>query len=201
MPLQRNPNQAVAADRRAVLTTGEVARICHVAPRTVSKWFDSGRLRGYRIPGSRDRRIPLAQLVAFMRAHGIPLDGLDGGICRVLIMDAGAPDGLAEALNRSDRYNAHVAPNEFEAGMLAEQLRPHVIVVSVGSDQNAAAEICRNVKASAGFGSAQVIATGTDIDQRRAERLLADGFDACLRKPYSPLDLVRAIEDATNLVT
>ena len=35
-----------------VFTTGQVAKICKVAPRTVSKWFDSGRLRGYRIPGS-----------------------------------------------------------------------------------------------------------------------------------------------------
>ena len=45
-----------------VLTTGEVAKICNVAPRTVSKWFDSGALHGYRIPGSKDRRIPLNQL-------------------------------------------------------------------------------------------------------------------------------------------
>ena len=42
-----------------VLTTGEVAKICNVAPRTVSKWFDSGALHGYRIPGSKDRRIQL----------------------------------------------------------------------------------------------------------------------------------------------
>jgi hypothetical protein len=36
-----------------VLTTGEVAKICSVAPRTVSKWFDSGALTGYRIPAAR----------------------------------------------------------------------------------------------------------------------------------------------------
>src|SRR5512140_1444860 len=46
-----------------VLTTGEVAKICNVAPRTVSKWFDSGSLKGYKIPGSKDRRIPVAQLI------------------------------------------------------------------------------------------------------------------------------------------
>ena len=39
---------------KEVFTTGEVARICNVAPRTVSKWFDTGQLRGYRIPGSKD---------------------------------------------------------------------------------------------------------------------------------------------------
>src|SRR5207247_7921820 len=70
-----------------VLTTGEVAKICNVAPRTVSKWFDSGALRGYRIPGSKDRRIPLNQLIRFMKQHNMPLNGLMTGATRVLIVD------------------------------------------------------------------------------------------------------------------
>ena len=61
---------------KKVFTTGQVAKICKVAPRTVSKWFDSGRLRGYRIPGSQDRRIPRVQLVLFMKDNGIPLGEL-----------------------------------------------------------------------------------------------------------------------------
>ena len=74
--------------QRDVLTTGQVAKICNDAPRTVSKWFDSGQLRGYRIPGSKDRRIPLAQLIRFMQAHNIPLGDLDTGTVRVLILDS-----------------------------------------------------------------------------------------------------------------
>ena len=70
-----------------VLTTGEVAKVCNVAARTVSKWFDSGQLHGYRIPGSKDRRIPVSSLTQFMRAHGIPMDGLMAGQTRVLVAD------------------------------------------------------------------------------------------------------------------
>ena len=73
--------------QKDILTTGEVAKICNVAPRTVSKWFDSGQLRGYRIPGSKDRRIPLNALIRFMKQHNIPLDGLQSGRTRVLIVD------------------------------------------------------------------------------------------------------------------
>ena len=58
---------------KKVFTTGQVAKICKVAPRTVSKWFDSGRLRGYRIPGSQDRRIPREHLLRFLKEHGMPL--------------------------------------------------------------------------------------------------------------------------------
>src|SRR5207248_376557 len=62
---------------KKVFTTGQVAKICKVAPRTVSKWFDSGRLKGYRIPGSQDRRIPREQLIRFLKEHGMPLGELE----------------------------------------------------------------------------------------------------------------------------
>ena len=57
-----------------VFTTGQVAKICKVAPRTVSKWFDSGRLKGYRIPGSQDRRIPREYLIRFLKEHGVEVN-------------------------------------------------------------------------------------------------------------------------------
>ena len=62
------------AKERYVLTTGDVARICSVAPRTAQKWFDCGLLKGYRIPGSRHRRIPIDELIRFTKAHNIPCD-------------------------------------------------------------------------------------------------------------------------------
>ena len=70
-----------------VFTTGQVAKICKVAPRTVSKWFDSGRLKGYRIPGSQDRRIPREYLIKFLKEHGMPLGDLeDEAIAKVLVV-------------------------------------------------------------------------------------------------------------------
>lgn len=52
-------------------TTGQAARILGVAPRSVTKWFDAGELKGYRIPGSEDRRIPCKNLVKFMLDAGM----------------------------------------------------------------------------------------------------------------------------------
>ena len=100
---------------KEVLTTGEVAQICHVAPRTVSKWFDEGKLRGYRIPGSRDRRIPRRQLLAFMRAHGLPLDAIEGGILRVLVVGGHGAAAMAEAIAAHEGIEARPAANGFEA--------------------------------------------------------------------------------------
>lgn len=61
------------AKGKSVLSTGEVAKICHVSPRTAQKWFDKKLINGYRIPGSRDRRIPLQELIRFMQQNNIPI--------------------------------------------------------------------------------------------------------------------------------
>jgi len=187
-------------EKKDVLTTGEVARICHVAPRTVSKWFDTGKLRGYRIPGSRDRRIPRKQLEAFMRAHGIPLDGLDGGSCRVLIVDANADGELMDAMRRWDHYKILTAANGFEAGVVAQRFRPHVILLDVGPDPDEAINICRDIRSSAELQAAKVIAAGPEGSRQRSAKLMTQGFDAFLAKPYTAAQLAEAIEKATNLI-
>lgn len=60
-----------------VLSTGQVGAICRVAPRTVSKWIDTGMLRGYRIPGSEDRRVTVTSLRKFLADNGMPAEWLD----------------------------------------------------------------------------------------------------------------------------
>lgn len=54
------------------LTTGQVAKICRVSSRTAGSWFDRGLLNGYLIPGSKDRRVPIEELAAFMEKHNMP---------------------------------------------------------------------------------------------------------------------------------
>ena len=185
---------------RAVLTTGQVAEICHVAPRTVSKWFDAGRLGGYRIPGSRDRRIPVEQLLAFMQAHGIPADALDGGTCRVLVVDRSEDAGpLVNELNRSDRYDVRLATTDFQGGRLAQELAPHVIVLNVDVDDTD--EWTRQAETAAVLRSAKMVAVVAGLTPQIRQRLLSQGFHACLPRPYSPEQLLHAVEQATDLIT
>ena len=58
-------------------TTGKVAKICDVSPKKVANWIDSGKLKGYRLAGSQDRRVTHEALVEFMQANNMPLSLLD----------------------------------------------------------------------------------------------------------------------------
>ncbi len=188
------------ANRKDVLTTGEVAKICHVAPRTVSKWVDTGELSGYRIPGSRDRRIPLDQLVAFMRVNHIPLSALDGGMCRLLIVSTCFSPEVLAAARDSNRHEIRVAANGFEAGMIAQQFRPHAVVLEIGQETAEAVTICQNIKGSEAFGAAKVLAAVACLTDERRASLIAQGFEECLPLPYSLAQLAAAVDKAINWI-
>jgi two-component system response regulator RpaA len=67
----------LSTNMKQAFSTGEVAKLLHVSPGTVSRWFDRGKLKGYFIVGSRSRRIPRASLISFCREHGLPLGELE----------------------------------------------------------------------------------------------------------------------------
>lgn len=59
---------------KRVLRTGDIAKICSVATRTVQKWFDEGILKGYKLPDSKDRRVRIEDLKEFMDKYNIPTE-------------------------------------------------------------------------------------------------------------------------------
>ncbi len=185
-----------------VLTTGEVAKICNVAPRTVSKWFDSGALSGYRIPGSKDRRIPLNQLIRFMKLHGMPLDGLMTGATRVMIVDDEHEivDVIEKILEDEAKYEVEVAKNGFQAGVIAERFRPHVILVDLHLKDIDPREIIAMVKRSSDLQLTKVIALSGKYTEAEAKGLTALGYDGFLKKPFHVRQVIQTIEEATNPV-
>lgn len=185
-----------------VLTTGEVAKICNVAPRTVSKWFDSGALHGYRIPGSKDRRIPLNQLIRFMKQHGMPLNGLMTGCTRVMIVDGEQDivEVLEKILEDEAKYEVEVVKGGFAAGLTAEKFRPHVILLDMHLNDVDGREVCKAVKANPDLQLTKVIAMSGKLPDADLQALLTNGFDGFLKKPFHVRQVIESIEDAIAVV-
>lgn len=129
-----------------VLTTGQVAKICRVAPRTVSKWFDSGRLKGYRIPGSQDRRIPYEYLEKFLKEHGMTSELAAFEVFRsVKVLLLSQDQELTASLSSSvegminqdgTKTKLYIAGSTFDATALFQEYFPRVVIVdfSIGSN-------------------------------------------------------------------
>src|SRR5688572_13357976 len=192
----------MSSKMKDVLTTGEVAKICNVAPRTVSKWFDSGALRGYRIPGSKDRRIPLNQLIRFMKQHNMPLNGLMTGATRVLIVDGEQDivEVLEKILEDEAKYEVEVAKGGFEAGVTAEKFRPHVMLLDMHLPDIDGREVAKQVKGNPDLQLTKVIAMSGRMSEEELRGLEASGFDGSLKKPFHVRQVIESIEDATAVV-
>lgn len=187
---------------KEVLTTGEVAKICNVAPRTVSKWFDSGQLTGYRIPGSKDRRIPLQQLIRFMKEHRIPLDGLNTGQIRVLIVDQDAEilSTLQALLKEQTSYQIQAAHDGFQAGLYCQKLKPHVILLDLHLESGSAEKITKLIRSSDDLQLTRIVAMTNRLTDGQISQLRNQGFDSVLKKPFQLRQVVEAIEKATSLI-
>lgn len=181
---------------KTVLTTGDVAKICSVAPRTVSKWFDAGELRGYRIPGSKDRRIPIDQLIKFMRAHGIPLNGLEAGALRVLILDGdpGLREAMRAALAKTDAFEVLTAETALEVGAIARDRQPQVVVMDVFLPDVDPPAVVRFFRSTAELAGTCLIGMGANLTDGRGEGLLQAGFDGYLCKPFETSALLSLVE-------
>ena len=118
---------------KTVFTTGEAAKICKVSQQTIIRCFDSGQLKGFRVPGSRFRRIPRDVLYKFMKENSIPTDALESGKRKALVVDDDEDlvDLIKDVLENDGRFEVRTANNGFDAGMMVKEYHPDIIVLDV----------------------------------------------------------------------
>lgn len=190
------------AKGKNVLTTGDVAKICNVAPRTVSKWFDTGQLKGYRIPGSKDRRIPVNELVRFMKANNMPTPTLPVGKIRILIVNSNesAASALADTLQTKADYEVQTASSGFETGTIAQKFAPHVLLVSLLAEGIDAAGICRSIRTNEDLQTIKIIAIADRLSESESAALLQKGFDGSISDSNDIDEIIKKIEEATAII-
>lgn len=190
------------AKGKNVLTTGDVAKICNVAPRTVSKWFDTGQLKGYRIPGSKDRRIPVSELIRFMKANNMPAPTLPVGKIRVLIVNSngGAASALADTLQTRADYEVQTANSNFETGTIAQKFAPHVLLVSLLAERIDAASICTSIRDDEDLQTIKIIAIANQLSDSESDALLQKGFDGSISHSDDNDEIIKKIEEATAII-
>jgi excisionase family DNA binding protein len=172
---------------KKVFTTGQVAKICKVAPRTVSKWFDSGRLRGYRIPGSQDRRIPREQLIRFLKEHNMPLGELEEEEWhKILVIGAEKLfiERVKELLPENEDYKYEIANSGFEAGIMAESFHPDSIIIDLALGRSEALQIAANLRRNPQYEQSQMVALASE-DEADPDGLKSNhGFNEAFKKPF-----------------
>lgn len=190
------------AKGKNVLTTGDVARICNVAPRTVSKWFDSGQLKGYRIPGSKDRRIPVSELSRFLKVNNMPAVALPAGKIRILIVDNNndTTSVFSQNLQSQADYEVQTVHSNFETGAVAQKFAPHVILINLLADGIDAVDICRNIHSDDDLQTIKIIAIANELNGAECSALLDKGFDGYVANSVDINEVIRTVEETTAII-
>jgi excisionase family DNA binding protein len=171
---------------KTVFTTGEAAKICKVSQQTIIRCFDSGQLKGFRVPGSRFRRIPRDLLFAFMRDNGIPTDALESGKRKVLIVDDDIElvELITDALDRDGRFEVRSVNNGFDAGMMVKDYRPDLIVLDVMLPDINGKEVCQRVRADKTMNDVRIICISGMVEDDKIADLKEAGANDFMHKPF-----------------
>src|SRR5271166_3768990 len=177
---------------KTVFTTGEAAKICKVSQQTIIRCFDNGQLKGFRVPGSRFRRIPREMLYKFMKDNGIPTDALESGKRKVLLVDDDVElvELMTKVLEEDGRFEVRVATTGFDAGMMVKEYRPDLIVLDVMLPDINGKEVCHRVRADPSLEDVRILCISGMIEEDKIQELKLAGADDFLHKPFDIEELI-----------
>lgn len=138
-------------------TSGDVSRLVGAAPRTVCKWIDGGKLKGFRLPSATDnrsleRRVVLREdLIVFLRDNGMTVPAELGGPPVPTLLCVGLGDDLFARMQAAAGSRLLVTRRFglFSAGVALADLRPHAVLFDLAcgrSDCLKAATVIRSGK-------------------------------------------------------
>ena len=178
-----------------LFTTGEAADVCNVSQQTIIRCFDAGRLDGFRIPGSRFRRIPRESLIRFMKENRIPLDNIDTGKRKVLVVDDDAEivELIVDVLARDGRFETKSASSGYDAGIITQQFRPELILLDYMLPDVNGNVVCQTVKRNPDLVGTKIIIVSGVVKPSDIEELKKAGAEDFIKKPFDISELVDKI--------
>ena len=182
-------------------TTGEAAEICNVSQQTIIRCFDAGRLDGFRIPGSKFRRIPRESLIKFMKENDIPLKALETGKKKVLIVDDDVEivELIVDVLTRDGRFDVKSASSGYDAGIVTEQFHPDVIILDYMLPDVNGNIVCQTIRRNTELNDIRIIIVSGVVNPSEIEDLLKAGAEDFIKKPFNITDLVDKIAGILQL--
>ena len=180
---------------KTVFTTGEAAEICKVSQQTIIRCFDGGRLKGFRVPGSRFRRIPREALIAFMKENGIPVDSQDNGKRKILVVDDDPEivELFVDVLDRDGRFEVKTAASGYDAGVLTHEFVPDLIILDYMLPDINGNIVCQTIRQNPDFEHIKIIIVSGVVNQEEINDLLKAGADEFVKKPFNIEKLIQRV--------
>ena len=105
---------------------------------------------------------------------------------------------IVTTLEGVSTYQLHQASDGEEAVEAARREVPRLVFLDIDMPRLDGIEACRRMRADPAMAGARIVMLTASADDSARERAAAAGADRFLTKPFSPLDLLRLVDDLDN---
>lgn len=183
--------------KKKALGTYDIAKICHVAPITVGRWIEEGKIPFFTTGGGH-RRVWDEDLAKFLRAHNYPLpkDLLSSAKHLILVVD---DDALTRKyMHRAIQKNipdaeVQEATNGFEAGEMITTLMPALVILDIRLPGLDGYDVCARIRKNKTLKSVKILAITGVGGEDTQKKILKAGADAFMEKSSDLAGLIKLI--------
>ncbi len=192
------------------LTTGDVAKNCHVTVNAVKNWIKSGMLKAYRTPGGH-YRIWKRDFMTFLNTHSLPLkkepvaslhqsDKIKSTKktknknlpdkrfeTKILVVDdePTVVDFIIEALkDTNSSFIFEKAMNGYEALLKVGDFKPDILILDLMMPKIDGFEVCKQIKGNPATGGIKILAITAYGSRKNIDNITKYGANSCLLKPF-----------------
>ncbi len=184
------------------LTTGEIARYCHVTDRAVLKWIDEGKLKAYRTPGHHSR-VSTEDFLQFLKQYNMPVpeEFQRSNKIKVLIVDDDREmtNAIRRVLANRGIFEIDVAYDGFTAGHKFAEFKPDLILLDIKMPGVDGYEVCQQIRKDPNGKDVKIVVVSGALDMEGMERIMRMGANDYLTKPFRNEFLMMKIERVMSL--
>ena len=130
-----------------------------------------------------------------MKENNIPLDSLESGKKKVLIVDDDAEivELMSDVLVRDGRFDIKTAASGYDAGIMTQQFLPDLILLDYMLPDVNGNVVCETIRKNPEFENIKIIIVSGVVKQDEIDQLLKSGAEDFIRKPFDIAELTDRI--------
>ena len=184
--------------RRKALGTYNISKICQVAPITVGRWIEEGKLP-YFTTGGGHRRVWEEDLVKFLKEHNYPLPkNLKSSLQHTILIidDESATRRLIRRALEKNFPSVQIdeAADGYEAGEKISTWIPSLVILDLILPGINGIKVCERIRNNKALKSVKILALTADPSDDAKKKILKAGANAFMSKPFETATIVKTVE-------
>ena len=130
-----------------------------------------------------------------MRDNNIPVDALDSGKTRIMVVDDDPEivELFVDVLERDGRFEVKTASTGYDAGVLTQEFMPDLVILDYMLPDINGNVVCQTIRKNPNFEHIKIIIVSGVVNQDEINDLLKAGADEFVKKPFNIEKLIERI--------